>query len=1117
MPLKIHFPVLAACALLGAALHAQVPVVLISQGGTQTYCNVLFYDSGGPNGSYGNNENQTITFCPGTPGDSLQIAFSQLAIAPGDLLTLYGGPSTASAVLGTYPGNLTTGYLMTSSDPSGCLTITFTSNGTGTAAGWRAALQCIHACAPPTAAFPAFPTSPYRLCPYDTLALNASASHAAPGRTLASYAWTIAGDTTYTPNPVITLPLSTPGQYPILLQVTDDIGCTSTNNSTALIRVGTRPDFTGSGVSPTSFCAGESVTLHGAAQGRLWSSVPAPIMAGLVLLPDACPTVASYTGTLNVSGFPAGTVISNPNDIVSFCINMEHSYLGDLEVSLACPGGQSVLLFEGYGNGGGGTYLGSPLDGLPDGVPGTGFQYCFSMGATWGTLIAENTNGNWVTAGSPPGNSMAPGTYQPQQPFTQWNGCSLNGPWTLTVTDHLCIDDGFIFGFSMNINSSLYPNVVEFTPVVGQQCDSSYWSGPGVTYTGADCRTATVTPSGPGTYHNTYTVKDDFGCTYDTTFTFTVTPGVTVDPHLPPVITCGQPLVLQPGLQLPIPTGLINYQWSPGAGLSSTTSPFPTANPTVPTWYRLHAFPNGHPLCGNVDSVLVNPLTSLANDSSITDHLCHGDNTGGITVTTTGTGGPWNYLWRDSTGTVVRTTLGANGDTFHGPSGTYHVVISEGANGNGCTDSLIAVLGEPPALLIHGTSTDTTICLTGTATLAAFATGGTGPATMHWDHGLGTGSPKAVSPLATTTYAVHATDAHNCFSDTAAITVTVRKALALLLADTVRICPGLNVLLKADSVGGGDGQYTYNWGAGPSATDTMTVHSQGTQTYCLTLRDGCETPSVTRCTTVEVTPVPPLVLKVDSVLGCKPFLTHLSLRDTTHGALADWDLGDGVGVSLAPMALTHMYTRYGTFNVGVRVHWPNGCTTDSTYAGLITVIDMPHADFSWMPNPASIFAHEVDFHQQAGPTAVRFLWNIDGIDTITVPDPVHNFPDEAGGLYPVQLKAWNFLGCMDSAFKWVNVDDVFLVHIPTAFSPDGDGINDVLQVMGNDISPSGFHFMIFNRWGEKVFDSTDRNLGWDGTYKGKKVPNGVYPWMLRATSVYTGVSQDLRGHVTVVK
>ncbi len=1104
--------------LIPGLLRSQVPELLISQGGTHTYCHAVLYDSGGPNGNYGNNENHSITFCPGVPGDSIQIAFGMLDLAIGDVITLFDGTSTSAPVLASSVGTppLTAGYLYTATSASGCITIQFNSNSAQTDPGWVANIQCSGVCPPPTANFPSFPQSPYLVCPNEPLALDASGSTAAPGRSIASYAWTIGGVTTYSATPQVDLPTNTPGQYPIGLLVRDDIGCPSTNSSVDLVRIGTKPDFSGIGIDPGTMCAGETATLNGVVQGTHWSSVPDPIVSGLFLLPVGCPPPGTYTSVLNVSGFPAGTTVNGPVDILDICLNMEHSYLGDISVSMSCPGGQSVLLFSGYGGGGGGTYLGSPLDNST-GIPGTGFEYCFSASAAWGTIVSENTAGNHVTAGTPPNNSMAPGTYTSQQSFNQWNGCPLNGPWTITVTDNLCIDDGYIFDMSMSIDPSLYPNVVQYTPVIGQGCDSSAWSGPDIVSTSPDCNIAMVAPSAPGPHPYTYTVTDDFGCTYDTTLTLNITPGVQFDVTSALPAVCGNPVLMQPGLILPLPTGAITYQWSPSTGLSSSSSPFPTASPTVPTWYTLHAFPAGHPLCGMVDSVLVQPLTTMESDSVVTDILCHGDGTGSIQVFTTGDGGPWNYTWTDNTGTVVQTTSTSNGDTFQGAGGTYKVVISEGLNGNGCADSLMATINEPPLLMIASSGTDTIICRTGTAVLNAAAAGGTAPLIMHWDHGVGIGPAQSVSPLQTMAYSVFATDAHNCYSDTSMVVVTVLLGLDAELVDTVTSCPRVDVMLQVDTVFGGNGQYSYDWGTGGSLADSLTVNLRNTQNFCVTIHDGCETPAITRCATVAITPVPPMELSVDSVLGCEPFTVHFSMNDTTGGATADWNFGYGPTQTERPMTMAHVYAQYGTFDLRVNVHWPNGCSMDSIYSNLIKVIDVPHADFNWTPYPATIFQNEVHFHELATDIADTFEWDLAGMDSSFLPDPVFTFPDDLGRNYPVRLIVRNYLGCADTIWKLVNVEDAFLVYVPTAFTPDGDGLNEVLNVVGNDIADHDFHFMVFDRWGEKIYDTTDRHAGWDGKMNGKVVKNGVYTWLLRAQSVYNGVNHDLQGHVTVVR
>ena len=114
------------------------------------------------------------------------------------------------------------------------------------------------------------------------------------------------------------------------------------------------------------------------------------------------------------------------------------------------------------------------------------------------------------------------------------------------------------------------------------------------------------------------------------------------------------------------------------------------------------------------DNLLVNPLTTLQLDSVVEDHLCHGDSLGYIEAVPTGTGGPWNFVWTDAnSGSVIQNTTGATGDTLFASGGAYQVLVQEGPNGNGCADSLSAVIDEPAQLEIATLSNDTTICQTG--------------------------------------------------------------------------------------------------------------------------------------------------------------------------------------------------------------------------------------------------------------------------------------------------------------------------------------------------------------------------------------------------------------------
>ncbi|MCC6840841.1 MAG: gliding motility-associated C-terminal domain-containing protein [Flavobacteriales bacterium] len=1086
--------------------RAWAQVFLISQGNATT-CSGALLDSGGEGGSgYGDNENYVMTICSSDPDSAISLSFiifnlSGAGSAPADQISIYDGPDTSAPLIGTWSGTSSPGIVNASfANTSGCLTVQFTSNETGVGI-FAASITCSQPCEPPTAIAQMSEAAPALICQGEVVGFDATGSYAAAGFNVEQYLWDF-GDGTMdsTSGPILDHVFQgPPQQFVVNLIITDDNGCVNTNSMQLPVQVSIPPTY--DNFEPITFCSGESVNLTATTSitPSTWTSIPDANFGGGIMLPDQLGT--PFTSSITFEAFPPGATLPSVNEFLSVCVSMEHSFMGDFTLQLTAPNGTSVMLHQ---QGGGGTYLGIPND-FDEGNPqiGTCWDYCFSPTAT---------NGTW--AANAGGGSLPAGTYQAVGAFSALAGTSLNGTWTLTFNDWWGADNGFICSWGINFDPSILPDDVSYTPIPGiAHSDSSYWSGPALTNDPLNPLEYIASPTQVGSHVYTYTVTDNFGCTYDTTLTINVTPGVNADPYM----LCGAPILLQPGLQLPLPLGTITYQWSPAAGLSNTNTPYPTANPTVPTWYTLHAFPAGHPLCGNVDSVFVNPPSLSTNVLSVTDHMCHGGLDGYIAVASNGTNGPWNYFWTDSAGAIVQTTMGAYGDTLHAPAGTYQVLIQDGPNGNGCEDSLTTQIQQPPQLLLNSISADTTICLDGTAQLGATATGGSGSLLLHWGDGATGGTVHSVSPSVSTVYRIFATDTNNCHSDTLAVAITVRDSLHVLMADTVVSCPEVNVLLATDSAYGGDGQYSFDWGQGPLPFDTLTVNLAHTTTYCMTLHDGCETPPVTRCTTVEVLPLPPLILNTDTVLGCVPFLVQFELVDTTNGGHADWRFGDGVTLAGGPMSLPHLYMQYGTFDMDITVHWPNGCSADSLFSDLITVIDMPHAAFTWTPQPADIFHNEVHFMEQAGPTATAFLWDFAGLASSTAPDTSITFTDAYGSQYRVQLNAWNELGCMDSVIRLVNVDDVFLVHVPTAFTPDGDNLNEVLYVEGNDIADAEYRFRVFNRWGELIFETTDRKVGWDGTYKGKKVPVGVYNWTLHAQSVYTKTNHDLQGHVTVVK
>jgi gliding motility-associated-like protein len=187
---------------------------------------------------------------------------------------------------------------------------------------------------------------------------------------------------------------------------------------------------------------------------------------------------------------------------------------------------------------------------------------------------------------------------------------------------------------------------------------------------------------------------------------------------------------------------------------------------------------------------------------------------------------------------------------------------------------------------------------------------------------------------------------------------------------------------------------------------------------------------------------------------------------------------------------------------------------------MVRALRVPAPDFIWSPEPLTIFEPVAHFQELAGPNEVSYEWDFFEFGTSTEPDPVVTFLNEQGRYYPVQLVVANELGCSDTIFREVHVEDVFLTYLPNAFSPDGDGINELFFVQGNDISTEEFEFLIFDRWGKEVFSTTDRYLPWNGRHgggDGEMLPHGVYVWRLKLRSIQTLQKRILSGHVTLLR
>lgn len=535
----MRFILIIASVLWAMASQAQTAITVNAGNNNQTIstCNGFIIDSGGQGGpGYGNNEDVTITICPDTPGDIISIVFNLFNLnttddnpAPGpnnvnvDYMYIYDGTSTSANSLGVYEGNGLQGVVIhaTPQNPSGCITIRFVSNSVGTGM-FSASATCQTPCNDPVAAgaiLGGITSDSIHVCLGEAVNFQDAGSYAQPGFTIASYKWDFMDGTTAMGTNV-SHTYTVPGHYRVQLFVTDDNDdntCTNNNLIDLQVLVATKPSFIGF-PADTTICLGESLTATAVPDDYevTWNGFVGHESIDDGCLPDTLLGVAQEIDILQ-TGFAAGTTITSASQVQSICVELEHSFMGDLVIYLTCPNGQSVMLHQ---QGGGGTQIGIPnqLDNVDCSDPttqGVPFTYCFTNSATQTWVDWVNNSGFGAT--------LPAGNYAPIQPISNLVGCPTNGVWTLTVVDNWAADDGTLFSFGLTLDPALYPNLVQFTPQIGHGADSSYWVMPSPFATvSPDGDVLSVNPTMPGTYTYNYVVIDNFGCTNDTSFVLTV-------------------------------------------------------------------------------------------------------------------------------------------------------------------------------------------------------------------------------------------------------------------------------------------------------------------------------------------------------------------------------------------------------------------------------------------------------------------------------------------------------------------------------------------------------------------------------------------------------------------
>lgn len=552
-------------------------------------------------------------------------------------------------------------------------------------------------------------------------------------------------------------------------------------------------------------------------------------------------------------------------------------------------------------------------------------------------------------------------------------------------------------------------------------------------------------------------------------------------------------------------TSPYTYEW-PGLGNVTTQA---VNNVSSGTYTVVMTDANG---CISTDNVTVGD-TPANYTSSYTPVSCPGGADGTATVAMAPPIGNITYLWNDPAGQTTATATGL-------VSGTYECSITSDV---GCSNTIQVVIDEIPGMQLQLVNQQDVTCNSGNDGIVEVQiTQGTSTYSYSWTGSSSTGPIANDLAVGTTTLTV--TDSKGCvITQNFTLSQPNPVSIAKISQDSI-ICIGDSVRLFV-TAGGGSSSYTYQWSLNGQVlgnlNDFYVTPINALNNYVVTVGETCGSPS-TDDTVVIKYPQPVIIgISPDTLAGCYP--VTINLNNTTNTLenvdYTIWKYSDGeVDTTMGLAPISHEFGE-GLWDVSMRIVTDRGCQYIQGFPQLIEGYSHPEANFYYTPNPASTLEPKVTAYSQSNGDIISYRWFTDSTAKpaySTLQNPSFVYPNEVGD-HNLLLVVENIHHCVDSLLKIVEVKNDVLIFAPNSFTPDGDKFNNTWKAIISGIDPYQFHLQIFNRWGELVFESFDKNGEWDGSYGGFIVPTGTYIWKIEAKDAYTDQKFTFQGIVNVIR
>ncbi|MEX1190460.1 MAG: PKD domain-containing protein, partial [Brumimicrobium sp.] len=292
-------------------------------------------------------------------------------------------------------------------------------------------------------------------------------------------------------------------------------------------------------------------------------------------------------------------------------------------------------------------------------------------------------------------------------------------------------------------------------------------------------------------------------------------------------------------------------------------------------------------------------------------------------------------------------------------------------------------------------------------------------------------------------------------------------------------------------------------------------------TLIVTSNNGCVNE-----TTLPVTvhPKPEASFIGTNLSGCSPICPEIVSTSTVDNPSSlsnfKWKLGNSIVQDGSSASLGECIDNNGGdvsfYDLELTVTSNEGCVDTFLEADYIQVYHNPIANFTFDPSNPDVMNTEVRF-LNSSLYADQYDWDFYFVGASSKVNPIVDFPAEADD-YDVRLVVETDEGCLDTARAVVKIEDKIVFYVPNTFTPDGDLVNNLFQpVFTSGYEPNDINLLIFNRWGEVVFETNNIDKGWDGYYKNEPVPDGTYVWKIEFTETMSDKRHVETGHVNVIR